>query len=146
MLFIPQYNLSYSDKYSRWCGHHTHYFHPHSTGKNIVTWIIPVQGLAGVLILHYFRNRGEQIVDGGQSASLPCLTFQCCTASNALLPLLSLCAAHTYSRAQLSANSSTFQFLSLLNSNCSLFITFYQVTHSFQKIINYSPTSRHCAR
>lgn len=79
VLFFPQHSQSYSDYDSRRCGHCTHHFRPHFIGENIVTWTILVQGLAGLFILYHYGNRGEPMVVGEQSTSLPCLTFQRCS-------------------------------------------------------------------
>ena len=64
VLFIPQHNLSYSEFYSRWCGHCTHSFRSHFMDENISAWIGLVQGLAGLCMLHRYGNNRSRCVGG----------------------------------------------------------------------------------
>lgn len=80
VLFIPQHNLSYSEFYSRWCGHRTHSFCSHFIDENISAWVVLVQGLEGLCMLHRYGNNRSRCVcvgRGGQWVPLLCHTFQC---------------------------------------------------------------------
>lgn len=64
VLFIPQHNQSSFDYDTQWCGHGIYHFCPHCIGENIVTWILLVQGIAGLFLLYLYGNRGELTVAG----------------------------------------------------------------------------------